>query len=81
MTAVSTNPKSTTSAAAVSVWFTVKDLSQRYQCSERHLFALMAGGMFPVGQRLGRLRRWSRQALEVWEGAGCPPANGNGADK
>ncbi len=41
--------------------------------SARHLYRMVAAGLMPSGCKLGALRRWSRNELDVWVKGGCKP--------
>jgi predicted DNA-binding transcriptional regulator AlpA len=43
----------------------------RYGFSVRHWLRLVDAGKAPLPVRFGRLTRWSLQAIEAWECAGC----------
>ncbi len=60
-------------AATMTEWYTDLDLARRYQASRRHVHRLADAGKMPWGHKIGNLRRWSRQEIEVWEAGGCKP--------
>lgn len=60
----------------------VRQLAQMLACSERTIWRLSDGGKMPAPVRIGRLVRWSRQAILDWIESGCPSVrvrNGRGA--
>ncbi len=42
-------------------------------CSRRHVQRLVRAGRIPPPLKFGSLSRWSREEIERWIGAGCPP--------
>lgn len=50
----------------------VYEVAQLLKCSYRQVFRLTAEGRMPSDIRLGKLRRWSREAIEEWIADGCP---------
>jgi excisionase family DNA binding protein len=42
------------------------------RCSPRHVTRLRDAGQMPPAVKLGRLCRWSREAIEAWINSGCP---------
>jgi len=47
-------------------FLTKKDLAHDYQCSERHIDRLVAGGLLPRPIRCGQLLRWPRKQHTDW---------------
>jgi excisionase family DNA binding protein len=50
----------------------VADVAQMLSASERTVWRLADAGKIPAPVRIGRLVRWSRQAILAWIVAGCP---------
>ena len=50
----------------------VREVAERYGCSERQVFRLADGGAIPFGCKLGALRRWDSDAIDAHIAAGCP---------
>ena len=48
-------------------------VGERLGCSARHVRRLADRGDMPWGMKLGALRRWDADELEVWIAAGCKP--------
>jgi excisionase family DNA binding protein len=59
----------------------VADVAGMMSASERTVWRLSDAGKMPAPVRIGRLVRWSRQAILDWIEAGCPAVrafNGRG---
>jgi excisionase family DNA binding protein len=56
----------------------VRAVARLLDCSPRHVYRLADAGRMPAPVRIGALVRWSRQAIDDWIGAGCPPCRSTG---
>jgi excisionase family DNA binding protein len=54
----------------------LNDLAVALRVSARTVARLAAAGQLPPALKIGRLRRWSRRAVEEWLAAGCPATRG-----
>ena len=50
-----------------------KQVGARLACSWRHVLRMADQGLMPWGVKLGALRRWDAEELEVWIKNGCRP--------
>jgi hypothetical protein len=50
-----------------------KRVGTRLGCSWRHVLRLADRGLMPWGLKLGSLRRWDMDEIEVWIAGGCKP--------
>lgn len=50
----------------------VGDLARVLNCSERHIWSLLASGRLPPPARLGKSVRWCPSRIANWIAAGCP---------
>jgi excisionase family DNA binding protein len=48
------------------------EIASLLQISERQVWRLRDAGLLPECIRVGRLVRWSRQAIDRWIEQGCP---------
>jgi excisionase family DNA binding protein len=53
--------------------YTVPNLADRTQSSERHIWRLIDAGLVPGVYRLGRLVRIHRATADAWLAGGCRP--------
>jgi excisionase family DNA binding protein len=51
---------------------TVDDIAKKLNCSTRTVYRLTDRGFVPPPIRLGRLVRWSPEAIDRWLAMGCP---------
>lgn len=54
------------------MFLNLRELSRLLGCSDRHVLRLVERGLLPAPVYFGRLRRWSRRTIEMWDVAGCP---------
>ncbi len=50
-----------------------KHVGSRLSCSWRHVLRMADRGLMPWGLKLGALRRWDMDELEMWIKNGCKP--------
>ena len=63
-------------AAQDAVLLNIGAVAQLFGCSSRHVSRMADAGQMPRPLRLGKLMRWSRDAIETWIARGCPPSAG-----
>jgi predicted DNA-binding transcriptional regulator AlpA len=51
-----------------------KEVGRTLGCSWRTVYRLADAGLMPWGVKLGGLRRWDSQEIEVFIAGGCPSA-------
>lgn len=54
------------------LFLTVEDIARILNCRKNQVYDLERDDFMPRGQYLGRLHRWSREAIFDWIGQGCP---------
>jgi predicted DNA-binding transcriptional regulator AlpA len=55
-----------------------KQVGARLCCSWRHVLRMADRGLMPWGVKLGALRRWDADELELWIKNGCKPCRTTG---
>jgi excisionase family DNA binding protein len=60
--------------------YTVHDLAQRLQCSDRHIWRMLDRKLIPGVIRIGRLVRLHRPTVDAWIANGCKPCRTAGRE-
>jgi predicted DNA-binding transcriptional regulator AlpA len=61
---------------AYAMLLTKADLARELRCSIKSIDRADNSGRLPRAVRIGRAKRWSRQAILQWIAAGCPDREG-----